>query len=118
MDIKDLEVNPKDFPEPHSGSFMRVLNVSVEAIENNLGPIYLWDDGKYSSSIHLKYKGEFFHEFVTKSRQNADDIIKKCEDNNILAGLKLSENEILWCVTEMNDKEQMDKLVKLLTEVK
>ncbi|MFW5779851.1 MAG: aminomethyl-transferring glycine dehydrogenase subunit GcvPA [Bacillota bacterium] len=65
----------------------------------------------------IKYKGEFFNEFVITSRVKADEIIKKCKDNNILAGCKLSENEILWCCTEMNDKEQMDKLVRVLEEI-
>lgn len=65
----------------------------------------------------LKYKGEFFNEFVIKSKTKVDDIIKACKQNGILAGYKLSEDEILWCVTEMNDKKEMDFLVQILKEV-
>lgn len=61
-----------------------------------------------------KYQSEFFHEFVTVTPIPADKIIKKAEDNGILAGLKLSDNEILWCATEKNDKQDIDKLISVL----
>ncbi len=66
----------------------------------------------------LKYNGEFFNEFVIESKFSADAIISKCHDNNILAGLKLSDNEMLWCATETNTKEDIDKLISVLREVK
>lgn len=66
----------------------------------------------------LKYSGEFFNEFVVKSKADSQKIIQKCKENDILAGLKLNDNEMLWCVTEMNSIEEMDKLVDLLKEVK
>ena len=48
----------------------------------------------------------------------ADEIIRKCAEKNILAGLKLSEREILWCATEVNTKADMDQLLAVLKEVK
>jgi len=51
------------------------------------------------------------------SQAPADLIIKKCAEKNILAGLKLGTHEILWCATEVNTKEDIDRLVATLKEV-
>ncbi len=64
----------------------------------------------------LKYSAEFFNEFVIESKVPSDSIIAKCAQHNILAGLKLSDNEILWCATETNTKEDMDRLLNILRE--
>ena len=61
-----------------------------------------------------KYASEFFHEFVTVTPISADKIIAVAKDNGILAGLKLTDNEILWCATEMNDKADIDRLITVL----
>lgn len=64
----------------------------------------------------LKYQGEFFHEFVTKCPGDSAKLLTYLEDNGILGGLPV-EGGILWCVTEMNTKEEMDHLVKLIGKV-
>ncbi|HHT83894.1 MAG: aminomethyl-transferring glycine dehydrogenase subunit GcvPA [Christensenellales bacterium] len=66
--------------------------------------------------FELKYGGEFFNEFVIRSKISSDKIIAACREKDILAGLKLGENEILWCVTETNSVEDMDKLIEVLKE--
>jgi len=68
--------------------------------------------------FELLYKGEFFHEFVTKSTMSSQKIVSKLEEHNILGGLPINENEILWCATEMNTREEMDLLVSILSEMK
>lgn len=70
------------------------------------------------NGFELKYQSEFFNEFVIKSYVNSDRIIQKCKENDILAGYKLSDNEMLWCVTETNSAKDMDKLVEMLKEVR
>lgn len=44
-------------------------------------------------------------------------VLKKLEDNGILGGLPLSDKEILWCATEMNTKEEIDRTAAVITEV-
>lgn len=66
----------------------------------------------------LKYKGEFFNEFVTASPVPADTLMAALEAKGILGGLPLSDNEILWCVTEVNTKEDIDRMVKAVKEVR
>ena len=65
----------------------------------------------------LVYSGDFFHEFVTKCPDTAK-ALKLLEGHGILGGYPLSEKELLWCVTEMNTKEEIDNLVKILREEK
>lgn len=62
-------------------------------------------------------KGSFFHEFVTISEVSSEAVLSKLEENGILGGYPLDDNRILWCCTEMNTKEEMDEVVRLLKEV-
>ena len=67
--------------------------------------------------LPLKYKNEFFHEFVTEcSKERAAKILKALADNNILGGLEV-EGGILWCVTEVVSKKEMDKAIQIIKEV-
>lgn len=65
----------------------------------------------------LVYKGEFFNEFVTTVNTDTDKILKILEEHGILGGYPLSKNQILWCATEVNSKEEIDTLVSILKEV-
>ena len=60
---------------------------------------------------------EFFHEFVTYSDKKSSDILKALDDVDILGGLPLDDNRILWCCTEMNSKADIDKAVAVVKEV-
>lgn len=68
-------------------------------------------------SIGLKgvHSGRFFHEFVTECT-NSHKVLSHLADNGILGGLPVEEG-ILWCATEMNSKEDIDKLILLVKEV-
>lgn len=65
----------------------------------------------------LRHKGEFFHEFVTDLPGKEESLLKALEAQGILGGLPLPDGGILWCVTEMNSREEMDTVVKLAREV-
>jgi len=69
-----------------------------------------------NAGLKLKYSGDFFHEFVTEYNGDADKLMAHLEANDILGGLVIPEG-ILWCATEMNSKEEIDKLVSLVKEV-
>ena len=77
---------------------------------------YLADALTKITGINLKYKSEFFHEFVTVS-ENVDKILKALEKQGILGGLKVGKNEILWCATEVVGKDEMDKATAIVKEV-
>lgn len=69
------------------------------------------------AGLALKYGRPFFHEFVTTCKAPASEILAALERENILGGLPLSGNEILWCATEKNTKEEMDAVVSIIKEV-
>ena len=52
----------------------------------------------------------FFNEFVIEVK-NSDDFLKKLKNNNILGGIKLDDNKILICTTEMNTEEDIFEYV-------
>ena len=55
----------------------------------------------------------FFNEFVIEV-PNADDFLDKLKKVNILAGIKLGDNKILVCATEMNTEEEIDLYINNL----
>jgi glycine dehydrogenase subunit 1 len=61
----------------------------------------------------LVYTGEFFNEFVTRC-PDTEKVLRLLEDNNILGGYPLPGNRLLWCVTEVNAKEEIDELAAIL----
>ena len=63
--------------------------------------------------FELAYPGEFFHEFVTAC-PDTDATLAALEKHGILGGYPLSKTRLLWCVTELNTKAEIDTLVSLL----
>jgi glycine dehydrogenase subunit 1 len=66
--------------------------------------------------LELKYKGEFFNEFVTKHPAHTDRLLATLELKGILGGLPIDDG-ILWCATEMNTKESIDRMINLIKDV-
>ena len=63
----------------------------------------------------LKYKGDFFHEFVTEMPRQ-DEVLKALEDADILGGLPV-EDGIMWCATEKVTRAQLDRAIEVVKEV-
>ena len=61
------------------------------------------------------HTGEYFHEFVTKCGDPAK-ILRALDENGILGGLPVRDG-ILWCVTELVTKEELDRAVSIIKEV-
>ncbi len=65
--------------------------------------------------VILKYKGDFFHEFVTELPQR-DEVLKALEEADILGGLPV-EDGIMWCATEKVTRAQLDRAIEVVKEV-
>lgn len=65
----------------------------------------------------IENRGEFFHEFVAVSEKTSEDILQALEKEGILGGYPLDEHRILWCCTEVNTKEEMDRAAAIVKEV-
>lgn len=70
--------------------------------------------------LSVVFSKPYFHEFVIKSEKSADEINKRLIKNGIIGGYLLDKdypelkNCVLYCVTEMNSKQDIDKLVDSL----
>ena len=62
------------------------------------------------------HAGEFFHEFVTKCDQ-PEKLLAALSENGILGGLPV-EGGVLWCVTEANTREELDRTAAIAKEVR
>ena len=69
------------------------------------------------AGLEPAYDRPFFHEFVTECPMDAETFAKALEEKGYLGGLPLGESRLLWCATEMNTKEEMDRLAALVKEV-
>ena len=58
----------------------------------------------------------FFHEFLTESPIDPVELEKKLKEKGILIGL-VQGDKILWCATELNEKEEIDRLIEAIREV-
>ena len=58
----------------------------------------------------------FFHEFVTEC-PDAEKLLAALRTEGILGGLPLEGNRMLWCATEMNTREEMDRVAAIVREV-
>ncbi|MDR1915951.1 MAG: aminomethyl-transferring glycine dehydrogenase subunit GcvPA [Synergistaceae bacterium] len=65
--------------------------------------------------FELAHEGEFFHEFVTSCPMDSESLLRRLESRGILGGLPV-DGGILWCVTEMNTREEIDELTAILRE--
>jgi glycine dehydrogenase subunit 1 len=71
--------------------------------------------GKISAlpGYSLVYGGEFFNEFVTRC-PDTEKTLALLESRGILGGYPLDGNRILWCVTELNSRADIDELAAIL----
>ncbi|MEG1711121.1 MAG: aminomethyl-transferring glycine dehydrogenase subunit GcvPA [Clostridia bacterium] len=74
---------------------------------------YLCDKLVATGKFEKAYKGEYFDEFTLKTNLDIDEFNKKLESEGILGGLKLNDNEMLWCVTEKPTKAVLDRVIEI-----
>lgn len=60
------------------------------------------------------YSGDYFHEFVTEC-PCPQKALQALEDHGILGGLPVDKG-ILWCVTEVVTKEELDRAIDIIRE--
>jgi glycine dehydrogenase subunit 1 len=72
------------------------------------------------AKLEPSFSGPFFNEFVLRAR-NWEEIIKRCVAQRVLPGVRLGSwypelgDCLLICVTEMNEREEIDRLVRAVS---
>ena len=68
-------------------------------------------DGLRNKNISILNEN-FFNEFVIEVK-NSNEFLKNLKNNGILGGIKIDDNKILVCATEMNAEEDIKKYIEL-----
>jgi len=72
------------------------------------------------SKVEGCFTAPFFNEFVVRGKQ-LDEIMRRCSERRIIPGISLAKwypelpDCLLVCVTEMNDREGIDRLVRAIS---
>ena len=66
--------------------------------------------------VELVYDGPFFHEFVTRLPER-ENVLAALTADDILGGLPVGGDQILWCATEKVSRAQLDKAASIVKEV-
>lgn len=82
------------------------------------GAHYMHDQLIATKMFEDKYAQPFFNEFCLKYNGDVDTLQRRLIDNDILGGIKVAEDTIMFAVTEKRTKEEIDKLVKIAKEDK
>lgn len=77
------------------------------------GAHYLCSQLETTGHFKLSYNRPFFNEFCMTYDGNIDELQNKLALKGILGGIKISEKEIMFAVTEKRTKEEIDNLVDL-----
>lgn len=80
------------------------------------GAHYLYKELISSGKFHSAFDKPFLKEFVLKTDLNMEKVNKKLLENGIQGGLILGNGLVEFAVTEKRTREEIDKLVKLMTE--
>ena len=62
----------------------------------------------------MAYDKPFFNEFAIKSSLPAEKILEALLSEGILGGVRIADDTLLVCVTELRTKEEMDKMVEVI----
>ena len=74
---------------------------------------YLAEKLAKSNKVKVSDK-PFFKEFVVETKFSVDDFLNYMEDAGYLAGVKIDNNHLLVCASEVRTKEEIDDYVKLV----
>ncbi len=74
----------------------------------------LCETGKFSMAYPSK---PYLNEFAVKTTLDIDKLLSKCEECGILAGIKINEDTLLMCATELRTKKEINKLIEIIKQL-
>jgi glycine dehydrogenase subunit 1 len=101
-------------------TFMGKEGLAEVATQNYNKAHYLADKISAIPGFKLKYKKDFFNEFVVETTKDVDLILSKLNDNNIFGGINLKQfgfQGLMIAVTEKRTKEELDQYVEILRNI-
>jgi glycine dehydrogenase subunit 1 len=78
------------------------------------GAHYLCDKLCATGHFALVYDKPFFNEFVVSYDGELDALQRRLADNGFFAGVKISDNQLMFAVTEKRTKEEIDRFISFI----
>lgn len=79
------------------------------------GAHYLCEQLVATGHFSLVYDKPFFNEFVVRYDGDVDQLQQRFVENGIFGGIKVADDQIMFAVTEKRTKEEIDRLVSLVS---
>ena len=102
-----------------AGLYMSVMGPDgmAQAAEQSMAKAhYLAKELCAVDGVELVYDGPFFHEFVTRLPER-ENVLAALAADDILGGLPVGGDQILWCATEKVSRAELDRAVSIVKEV-
>lgn len=81
------------------------------------GAHYLAEELCKTGKFEMSYPNKpFLNEFAVNTILDVDAFQTKCVEAGILAGVKIADDKLLLCVTELRSKSEIDKLVDIVKQ--
>lgn len=81
------------------------------------GAHYLAEQLCLTGKCELAYPDKpFLNEFAVRTSLDIDKLQAACAEQGMLAGVKIADDKLLLCVTEMRSKAEIDKLVEIVKQ--
>ena len=81
------------------------------------GAHYLAEQLVATGKFSMLYDRPFFNEFAVRTTVPAAKVQEALLAEGILGGVRLANDALLLCVTEMRSKEEIDKLVAVVNNI-
>ena len=96
-------------------SLMGKKGLQEAAKKSYIGAHYLYDSLLRTGKFVAAFPGlPFFNEFCVEAKFDLDKWNRICVQNDIIGGIRVGEsNRLLFAVTEIRTKEEIDKLISL-----
>lgn len=99
-------------------SIMGKRGLQEAASKSFSGAHYLYEELLKTGKFEKVYDAPFFNEFCLESKINPDKWEKTCEVAGFFGGVRIENtNRIMFAVTELRTKEEMDALVALAKDM-
>ena len=79
------------------------------------GAHYLCESLLKDPRFTLTFDQPFFNEFCVTYQGDVDALLRACTKQGFMAGVKVDEHTLMLAVTEQRTKEEIDKLVEIMT---
>ena len=79
------------------------------------GAHYLCDHLLATGHFSLVYDQPFFNEFVVRYDDDVDALQRRFIDHGLFGGIKLADDQLMFAVTEKRTKEEIDRLINIIS---